>query len=113
MKTKVTDVAQMLDDLNLPVAAARLRKIQSGPELTNFSSVQLLREVIEPQYIESMNTRFTTNLRQSSLINKSAKAENLKTVNIPLRLSRLAGYYGPAGRFRWPYAEFQTVKIIQ
>ena len=81
MKTKVSDVAQMLDDLNLPLAAARLRKIQNGPEITNFSYVQLLREVIEPQYIESMNTRFTTNLRQSSLINKSAKAENLKTGN--------------------------------
>ena len=42
MKAKVTDVAKMLDDLELPLAAARLRKIQDGPELSNFSSVQLL-----------------------------------------------------------------------
>ena len=81
MKANVTDVAQMLDDLELPLAAARLRKIQDGPELSNFSSVQLLRAVIEPQYLDHMNVRYTTNLRLSALVNKSAVAENLKTGN--------------------------------
>lgn len=81
MKAKVTDVARMLDDLKLPLAAARLRAIQAGPELANFSSVQLLREVIEPQYLDYMNVRYATNLRLSALINKSAVADNLKTGN--------------------------------
>lgn len=38
-------------------------------------------QVLEPQYIETLNNRFETNLRLSSLINKGAMAENLKTGN--------------------------------
>ena len=69
----------MLDDLNLPVAAGRLSEILNGPELGNYSPQQLLREVIEPQHIETMNTRYQTNLRLSKLLNKNALAENLVT----------------------------------
>ena len=58
-----TDLATMLDELNLPLAAERLTEILSSPELDNYSPQQLLREVIEPQYIESMNRRYITNLR--------------------------------------------------
>lgn len=45
-----TDLATMLDELNLPLAAERLTEILSSPELGNYSPQQLLREVIEPQY---------------------------------------------------------------
>ena len=73
------DIVTMLDDLNLPVAAGRLSEILNGPELGNYSPQQLLREVIEPQHIETMNTRYQTNLRLSKLLNKNALAENLVT----------------------------------
>ena len=43
--------------------------------------MQFIREVLEPQYIETLNKRFETNLRLSSLINKGALAGNLKTDN--------------------------------
>lgn len=47
----------------------------------NYTPLQLLREVLEPQYTEVLNNRFQTNLRLSSLINKGAQIENLKTGN--------------------------------
>ena len=47
------DIATMLDDLKLPLAAIRWKEILHGPELENLSAQQLLREVLEPQYIES------------------------------------------------------------
>ena len=71
------DIATMLDDLKLPLAAIRWKEILHGPELENLSAQQLLREVLEPQYIESMNNRYETNLRLSALINKSALISNL------------------------------------
>ena len=71
------DIATMLDDLKLPLAAIRWKEILRGPELENLSAQQLLREVLEPQYIESMNNRYETNLRLSSLIDKSALVSNL------------------------------------
>ena len=52
------DIATMLDDLKLPLAAIRWKEILRGPELENLSAQQLLREVLEPQYIESMNKRY-------------------------------------------------------
>lgn len=81
MKNNSIEPAKMLDDLQLPIAAARLRELQESPELANYSLIQLLREIIEPQYIYSMNDRFKTNLGKSSLKNKSGKAENLRTGN--------------------------------
>lgn len=45
------DIIAMLDELNLPLAAERLAEILNSPELGNYSPQQLLREVIEPQYI--------------------------------------------------------------
>jgi len=71
------DIATMLDDLKLPLEAIRWKEILRGPELENLSAQQLLREVLEPQYIESMNNRYETNLRLSSLIDKSALVSNL------------------------------------
>lgn len=79
MSNNNVDIVTMLDDLNLPVAAGRLSEILNGPELGNYSPQQLLREVIEPQHIETMNTRYQTNLRLSKLLNKNALAENLVT----------------------------------
>ena len=52
------DIATMLDDLKLPLAAIRWKEILRGPESENLSAQQLLREVLEPQYIESMNKRY-------------------------------------------------------
>lgn len=79
MSNNNVDIISMLDDLNLPVAAERLTEILNGPELGDYTPQQLLREVIEPQHIETMNTRYLTNLRLSKLINKNAQAENLVT----------------------------------
>ena len=54
MNTKDIDIATMLDDLNLPVSALRWKEILNSPELSNYAPQQLLREVIEPQYIETI-----------------------------------------------------------
>jgi len=76
---KADDIIRMLDDLNMTTAGIRLKNITAGPELCNYSGLQLLREIITPQHVETMNKRYETNLRFSKLINKSAKTENLKT----------------------------------
>ena len=73
------DIITMLDELKLPLAAERLTEILNGPELGNYSPQQLLREVIDPQYLETMNSRYLTNLRLSRLINRNAQVENLVT----------------------------------
>ena len=69
----------MLDELNLPVAAERLTQLLNSPELSDYSPQQLLMEVIEPQYMDTMDRRYMTNLRLSRLINKNAQVENLVT----------------------------------
>lgn len=79
MNARDIDIATMLDDLNLPVSALRWKEMLNSPELANYAPQQLLREVIEPQYIETMNNRYKTNLRLSKLIDQSAQAENLVT----------------------------------
>ena len=79
MSNKSVDIATMLDDLNLPVAALRWKEIVTASELADFTPYQLFREVLEPQYIETMNNRYRTNLRLSKLIDKSALTENLVT----------------------------------
>ena len=71
----------MLDTLSLPVAAQRFAELSKSPEFGSYTTLQFIREVLEPQYIETLNNRFETNLRLSSLINKGALAENLKTGN--------------------------------
>ena len=81
MSNKSVDVATMLDDLNLPLAALRWKEIVKAPELADFTPYQLFREVLEPQYLETMNNRYKTNLRLSKLIDKSALTENLVTSN--------------------------------
>ena len=85
MKNKTTDIYEMLDTLSLPVAAQRFAELSAelskSPEFGSYTALQFIREVLEPQYIETLNNRFETNLRLSSLINKGALAENLKTGN--------------------------------
>ena len=81
MSSKSVDIATMLDDLNLPLSAMRWKEIVAAPELANFTPSQLFREVLEPQYLETMNNRYMTNLRLSKLIDKSALVENLVTGN--------------------------------
>ena len=81
MKSETNDIYEMLDTLALPAAAQRFAQLSESPELGSYTALQLLREVLEPQYIETLNKRFETNLRLSSLINKGAVAENLKTGN--------------------------------
>ena len=71
----------MLDDLNLPLSAMRWKEIVAAPELADFTPYQLFREVLEPQYLETMNNRYKTNLRFSKLIDKNALTENLVTSN--------------------------------
>lgn len=81
MRSRVADICEMLDELNLPEAAHRLEQLVRSPEFGDYDSLQLLREVIEPQYIQTANRRFETNLRLSSLINKTADIGKLKTGN--------------------------------
>lgn len=81
MKQRISDIDEMMDVLGLPLSSARLHFLQRSPEFVNYSPVQLLREVLEPQYIDTINRRFDKNLRLSSLVNREAKAENLKTGN--------------------------------
>ena len=79
MNRKTVDIATMLDELNLPVSALRWKELSGAPELANYAPHQLLREILEPQYIETMGNRYRTNLRLSKLIDKSALVENLVT----------------------------------
>lgn len=79
MNNKAADIYEMLDTLGLQTAASHYLALLRSPELGNYNAEQLLREVLEPQYLETLNHRFETNLRLSSLINKGAQAENLKT----------------------------------
>lgn len=81
MNNTNSDIYEMLDTLSLPVAAQRFSELTQSPELVNYTAFQFIREVLEPQYTETLNRRFETNLRLSSLINKGALTENLKTGN--------------------------------
>ena len=60
------DIAVMLDELGLPQAALRWNELSNSPSFSDYTPTQLLREVIEPQYIETMNNRYKTNLRLSA-----------------------------------------------
>ena len=71
----------MLDRLGMTAAALRWEEILNSPELADYTPQQLLRAVIEPQYVERMNHLYETNLRLSRLVDKSARTENLKTGN--------------------------------
>lgn len=79
MKDRPVDIDLMLDELNLPLAAERWQEIQNSPELADYTPQQLFREILEPQYIETMNNRYIANLRLSRLIGKGACIENLVT----------------------------------
>ena len=81
MNNTNSDIYEMLDTLSLPVAAQRFSELTQSPELGNYTAFQFIREVLEPQYTETLNRRFETSLRLSSLINKGALVENLKTGN--------------------------------
>ena len=79
MNNSTQDILEMLDTLKLPIAVQRFNELLYDPDLAGYSPVQFLRELLLAQYGDTMNHRFITNLRLSSLINKSAKIENLKT----------------------------------
>ena len=81
MKNPNTDIYEMLDTFYLPVAAQRFMELSKSPELCNYTAMQFIREILELQYTETLNKRFETNLRLSSLINTGAQVENLKTGN--------------------------------
>ena len=81
MNNSTRDILEMLDTLKLPIAAQRFNELLNDPDLAGYSPVQFLRELLSAQYVDTLNRRFGTNLRLSSLIDKSAKIENLKTGN--------------------------------
>ena len=58
MKSEANDIYEMLDTLALPVAAQRFAQLSESPELGSYTALQLLREVLEPQYIETLNKPF-------------------------------------------------------
>ena len=81
MNNRHDDICEMLDVLELPLCIQKYNELLNAPALGNYSPSQFLRELLETQYIEVLNNRFKTNLRLSALINKGAKAGNLKTGN--------------------------------
>ena len=58
MSAKSVDIATMLDELNLPLAAARWNEIWDAPEMADYTPGQLFREVLEPQYPASSRIFF-------------------------------------------------------
>ena len=58
MKNETTDIYEMLDTLSLPMAAQRFVELSESPELGSYTALQFIREVLEPQYIETLNKRF-------------------------------------------------------
>ena len=52
---KPTDIYEMLDTLSLPVAAQRFAELSESPEFGSYTALQFIREVLEPQYIETLN----------------------------------------------------------
>jgi len=81
MKNTDADIYEMLDALSLPLAAQRFVELSRSPELGSYTAIQFIREVLGPQYTLTLNNRFETNLRLSSVINKGALAEKLRTGN--------------------------------
>lgn len=81
MTVSEKEMINMLDDLGLPIAAGRFKQLFHSPELANYGCIQFLHEVFREQYIERMNTRYETNIRLSSLIDKSADINLLHTGN--------------------------------
>lgn len=81
MNPKIDDIVLTLEDFGLPLASAKLTEIARSGKLSDYSSTQLMREVFQDQHIEFQNNRFQTNLRLSSLINKTAMSEKLRTGN--------------------------------
>ena len=81
MKNTNQDILDMMDTLGLTLSAQKFNEILNSPELGNYSAVQFVREILVPQYLETINHRFETNLHLSSLINKGALVENPETGN--------------------------------
>lgn len=81
MKHPLKDINEMLDVLNLPLVSQRLNEIVNSPQISNYSPIQLVREILLTQYLETRNSRFETNLRFSSVLNRDARVENLRTGN--------------------------------
>ena len=79
MKSDNQDILEMLDVLKLPVAVNTFRVLQKSPEFGHYSATQLIRELLTPQYLETLNKRYETNLKFSGVMNKGAMIENLKT----------------------------------
>ena len=58
MKSETNDIYEMLDTLSLPVAAQRFAELSKSPEFGSYTALQFIREVLEPQYIETLNNCF-------------------------------------------------------
>ena len=54
MKSETNDIYEMLDTLSLPVAAQRFVELSESPEFGSYTALQFIREVLEPQYIETL-----------------------------------------------------------
>ena len=44
MKTDHSDIHEMLEFLNLPIASGRFAELMRSPDLSNYNAVQFLRE---------------------------------------------------------------------
>ena len=77
MKNPNEDIYEMLDTLSLPVAAQRFMELSKSPELCNYTAMQFIREVLEPQYTETLNNRFETNLYNRSCNSTSLRIDKM------------------------------------
>ena len=47
MKTDHSDIIEMLEFLNLPIASGRFSELLRSPELSDYNAIQFLREVLK------------------------------------------------------------------
>lgn len=73
------DIEEMLDALGMTQMSLRLDELVRSPEGVGLTPLQMLREVVSPQYLQHKNEQFKDNLRLSKLIRQDAELENLRT----------------------------------
>jgi len=79
MSRNSQDIEEMLDTLGMTQMSCRLDELVRSPESVGLTPLQMLREVVSPQYLQYKNEQFKGNLRLSKLILQDAEIEKLRT----------------------------------
>jgi len=75
------DICEMLKFMDMPIASGHLEELMRSPDFANYTPISFLREVLEQEYLDKVETKFKSSLNFSSVINKGALMENLVTGN--------------------------------